>query len=62
MEHLNMDMGFLATQMVKNLTAMQETRVYPWVGKTPWRREWLSTSVLLAGGFHGQRNLVGYGP
>ena len=57
-----MDMGFLATQMVKNLTAMQETRVYPWVGKTPWRREWLSNSVLLPGGFHGQRNLVGYSP
>ena len=27
MEHLNMDMGFLAAQMVKNPPAMQETRV-----------------------------------
>ena len=27
MEHLNMDMGFLAAQMVKNPPAMQETWV-----------------------------------
>ena len=34
----------------------------PWVGKTPWRREWLSTPVFLPGIFHGQRSLVGYSP
>jgi len=27
--------------MIKNLPAMQETWVYPWVRKIPWRREWL---------------------
>ena len=32
----------------------------PWVGKIPWRREWLSTPVFLPGEFHGQRNLEGY--
>ena len=32
------------------------------VGKIPWRREWLPTSVFLPGGFHGQRNLAGYSP
>ena len=34
----------------------------PWVGKIPWRRKWLPTSVFLPGEFHGQRNLVGYSP
>ena len=34
----------------------------PWVGKIPWRREWLPTPVFLPGEFHGQRNLVGYSP
>ena len=32
----------------------------PWVGKIPWRRKWLSTTVLLPGKSHGQRSLVGY--
>ena len=34
----------------------------PWVGKMPWRREWLLTPIFLPGKSHGQRNLVGYGP
>ena len=33
--------------MVKNLPAMWETRFNPWVGKIPWRREWLPTPVFL---------------
>ena len=37
-------------------------RFDPWVGKIPWRREWLPTPVFLPGSFHGQRNLVGYSP
>ena len=32
----------------------------PWLGKIPWRREWLPTPVFLPGEFHGQRSLVGY--
>ena len=36
---------------------------HPWVGKIPWRREWLPTRVLLLPGeFHGQRSLAGYSP
>ena len=35
----------LVTQMVKNLPAMQETRVR----KIPWRRKWQSTPVFLPG-------------
>ena len=34
-------------------------RFNPWIGKIPWRREWLPTPVFLSGEFHGQRNLVG---
>ena len=35
-------------------------RFDPWVGKIPWRREWLPTPVFLTGESHGQRSLVGY--
>ena len=52
----------LVAQMVKNLPAMQETQFNPWVGKMPWRREWLPTPVFLPGEFHGQRSLTGYCP
>ena len=31
----------------------------PWVGKIPWRREWLPTLVFWPGESHGQRSLVG---
>ena len=34
----------------------------PWVGKIPWRREWLPTPVFLPGEFHGQRSLASYSP
>ena len=37
----------LVAQLVKNLTAMQETWGFgPWVGKIPWRREWLPTPEI----------------
>ena len=39
----------VVVQKVKNLPAMRETRVWPWVGKIPWKREWQSTLVFLAG-------------
>ena len=45
---------------VTNLPEMQRPGFYPWVGKIPWRREWLYIPVLLPGKFHGQRSLVGY--
>ena len=35
----------IPAQTVKNLPAVWET----WVGKTPWRRAWLPTPVLLPG-------------
>ena len=52
----------LVAQMVKNLLAMQRPGFSPWVGKIPWRGEWLPTPVFLPGEFHGQRSLMGYSP
>ena len=52
----------LVAQMVKNLPAMQKTRVQSLVGKIPWRREWQPSPVFLPGEFHGQRSLAGYSP
>ena len=34
----------------------------PWVGKTPWKKKWQPTPVLLPGESHGGRILVGYSP
>ena len=48
--------------MVKNLPSMKETGFHPWVGKIPWRREWLPTPEFWPGEFHGQRSLAGYSP
>ena len=31
----------------------------PWVGKTPWIRNWQRTPAFLPGKFHGQRSLAG---
>ena len=39
----------LVAQMIKNLPAMQETCLCPWVGKIPWRRAWQPTLVFLLG-------------
>ena len=33
-----------------------------WIGKIPWRREWLPTVVFLPREFHGQKNPAGYSP
>ena len=33
-----------------------------WVGKIPWRKEWLPTPVVFPGEFCGQRSLEGYIP
>ena len=52
----------LVAQMVKNLPAMQETRVLSLGTEDPWRRTWQSTLVFLSGEFHGQRSLVSYSP
>ena len=43
----------LLTQLVKNPPAVWETRFDSWVGKIPWRREWLPTPVFWPAEFHG---------
>ena len=50
------------TQMVKNLPAMQETKVQSLGQEDPWRSEWLPTPVFLPGEFHGERGLESYSP
>ena len=52
----------LLAQMVRNLPAMQETWVLPWVGKMPRSRKWLPAPVFLSAESFGQRNLEDYSP
>jgi len=40
----------------------RRNRFHPWVWKTPWRRKWQPTSVLLPGKSHGWKSLAGYSP
>ena len=47
----------LVVYMVKKSPATRQ--LDPWVGKIPWRREWLPTPLFLPEEFHGQRSLVG---
>ena len=49
-------------QTVKNWPAMQDTQFDPWMGKIPWRKEWLPTPVFFPGEFLEQRRLAGYSP
>ena len=46
----------------KESTSMQETRLDPWVRKSPWRRESQPSPVFLPGESHGQRRVVGCSP
>ena len=43
----------LIAQMVKNLPALWEPGLNPWVGKIHWIRKWLPTPVFWPGKFHG---------
>ena len=54
--------GSLVAQTVKNLPVIRRPGFDPWVGKIPWRREWLPTPVFLPGESVGQRSLVNYSP
>ena len=51
----------LVAQMVKkkknNRLQCGRPRFNPWIGKIPWRREWLPTPVFFPGEFHGDRSL-----
>ena len=56
-----MSIGFPGSSDSKESTYQcRRPRFDPWVGKIPWRREWLLTPVFLPGESHGQGSLVGY--
>ena len=46
--------------MVKNLPVMQEMWVQSLNQEDPLEKEMTTHSIILAGKFHGQKNLVGY--
>ena len=54
--------GFRGGSLVKNLPAVQETRVRSLGWEDPLEKEILSTPVFFPGEFHGQRSLAGYSP
>ena len=49
-------------QMVKNLPAMQEARVWSQGREDPLVKGMQLTPVFLPGEFHGQKSLEGYSP
>ena len=56
---------YIYTHMEVNIYMVPSTmlpRFDPWVGKIPWRREWLPTPVFWPEEFHGQWSLVDYSP
>ena len=56
---LSCDWASLVAQTIKNMLQCKMPGFDPWVGKIPWRREFLHTLVFLPGEFHGQRSLAG---
>ena len=46
--------NFLVAQTLKNLSIMEETQVWSWVGKILWKRAWQPTPVFLPGESHGR--------
>ena len=46
----------------ESICQRRRRRFHPWVGKTPWSREWQPILVFLPGTSHGQRSLAAYSP
>jgi len=55
-------MGFPGGSDSKESNNAKDLWFNPWVGKIPWRREWLPTPVFLPGKPYGQRRMVVYNP
>ena len=53
---------FMVAQMVKNLSAMQETHVQSLGWEDPLEKEMATHSSILPGKSHRQRSLAGYSP
>ena len=60
--YLQLPWDFPVAQMVKNLPAMQETRVQSLGQEDPLEKGMATTPVFLPGEFPGQRSLQGYSP
>ena len=60
--YTHMHQGFPGASDGREFAYNARPGFYPWVGKTPWRREWQPTPVFLLGEFHGQRSLESYSP
>ena len=50
------------TQLKRLSSSSRRHQFSLWVGKIPWRGEWLLTPVFLLGEFYEQRSLAGYSP
>jgi len=58
----SLNVASLGGSAVKNpptIQKPQKTQFDPWVGKIPWRKEWLRTPIFFPGESHGQRSLAG---
>ena len=55
---LVMQVGCPGAQRQRLLLQCRRLWLNPWVGKVPWRKDWLLTAVL-PGESHGQRSLAG---
>ena len=52
----------LIAQSVKSACNAGDLGLIPGSGRSPWRRKWQPTPVVLPGESHGQRSLAGYSP
>ena len=62
---LTVRLGFTVGAVAKDSAANAgdaESRLDPWVGKIPWRREWQPTPVFLPGESYGEGSLEGCNP
>ena len=58
----NATWAFLLAQLLKNLFAMQDTRIWPLCQEDPLEKEMATHSKILARESPGQRILAGYSP
>ena len=59
---LSKEVSYISLRWSRIYLQCRRSGFNPWVGKTPWRREWLSTPVFLPGEYHGKSSLAGYSP
>ena len=58
-----LEKGIIVDHLTMSLTGLPNCGMNKGLSKAPhWRREWLSTPVILPREFHRQRSLAGYSP